>query len=716
MRGAIATAERRGVSPLLIRQTLVASGPQHLNCLPASGLASWARGLWSPPDLVGASPSGGVHLRRAVWHVQQVTVVQGEQPVRTMPTRLQPVLLKRLHGEVLALLEATSTLEREMQRDVDSVPAEQRASARNLIHYLAIRRHDIRALQVELGHLGLSSLGRLEAHVAAGLESVLVALSRLADEPLPAFVSDHPPTHFHEGDELLARHTDALFGPPRSNESIVRIMVTLPTEAAEDSDLVRNLVSAGMDVARINTAHDSAPVWRQMAHNVQAAAAEQGRVVRVLLDLAGPKLRTGDIEPGPTVLKVRPKRDERGIVTEPAHVRLVSTSETPSADAPTIPIDAELLTAIAIGDRIRLSDTRGRKRALTVVGRDETSATAIAERSVWFETGLTLTVIRAGENLVQGRVGVLASRPGRVQLQRGSELIITGPNEKGRRARIDSTGRVVETARVPCLSPESLRDVRVGERVSFDDGAIAGVIEGVDGGELRVRITFTRPGGGTLRADKGINFPDTSLTLPSLTPADLAALDVAVRCGDLVGLSFVRSAADIDALHAALAHRGAAGLGVVVKIETRRGFENLPQILLAALRRPPAGVMVARGDLGAELGFERMAEVQEQILWLCEAAHVPVIWATQVLEGLAKTGVPTRGEVTDAAMSARAECVMLNKGPYIELAVRFLDDVLARMRDHYIKKTPMLRRLKVSEGRWEVHVPQPAPPANTLIP
>ena len=88
------------------------------------------------------------------------------------------------------------------------------------------------------------------------------------------------------------------------------------------------------------------------------------------------------------------------------------------------------------------------------------------------------------------------------------------------------------------------------------------------------------------------------------------------------------------------------------------------------MRRPTVGVMIARGDLAVEVGFERMAEVQEEIMWICEAAHVPVIWATQVLETLAHTGRPSRAEVTDAAMSGRAECVMLNKGPYIAEAIR----------------------------------------------
>jgi pyruvate kinase len=94
-----------------------------------------------------------------------------------------------------------------------------------------------------------------------------------------------------------------------------------------------------------------------------------------------------------------------------------------------------------------------------------------------------------------------------------------------------------------------------------------------------------------------------------------------------------------------------------------------------------------------EIGYQRLAEMQEEILWLSEAAHVPVIWATQVLEGLVKNGTPSRGEITDAAMSERAECVMLNKGPFVTGAVTILDDVLTRMQAHQLKKTPQLRAL-----------------------
>ena len=134
----------------------------------------------------------------------------------------------------------------------------------------------------------------------------------------------------------------------------------------------------------------------------------------------------------------------------------------------------------------------------------------------------------------------------------------------------------------------------------------------------------------------------------------------------------------------------------MLKIETTTAFEHLPSLLLAAMRGERVGVMSARGDLAVECGYERLAEIQEEILWFCEAAHVPVIWATQVLESLAKKGVPSRAEVTDAAMGERAECVMLNKGPHLVDAVRVLDDILRRMEAHQSKKSARLRRLRLS--------------------
>ena len=151
-----------------------------------------------------------------------------------------------------------------------------------------------------------------------------------------------------------------------------------------------------------------------------------------------------------------------------------------------------------------------------------------------------------------------------------------------------------------------------------------------------------------------------------------------------------RERVSIDALEA----EDAPDVDITLKIETVEAFRQLPRMLLEAMRWRDVGVMIARGDLAVEAGFARMAELQEEILWLCEAAHVPAIWATQVLESLAKTGLPSRAEITDAAMAQRAEAAMLNKGPYIDRAVTVLGDILGRMHGHASKKRDMLRRLE----------------------
>ncbi len=122
----------------------------------------------------------------------------------------------------------------------------------------------------------------------------------------------------------------------------------------------------------------------------------------------------------------------------------------------------------------------------------------------------------------------------------------------------------------------------------------------------------------------------------------------------------------------------------------------MPSFLLEGLRRPPLAVMIARGDLAGEVGFERLAELQEEILWLCEAAHVPAIWPSQVLDTLARTGIASRAEVTDASASVAAECVMLNKGAFVHEAVAVLCSVLRGMEQHRYKKRSLFRKLAVS--------------------
>jgi pyruvate kinase len=210
---------------------------------------------------------------------------------------------------------------------------------------------------------------------------------------------------------------------------------------------------------------------------------------------------------------------------------------------------------------------------------------------------------------------------------------------------------------------------------------------------IAVRINRPALAESKLKAGKGINLPDTELPIPAIAEKDVADLASVVELADLVEMSFVRDPSDVEQLLGELDRLGDDRLGLVLKIETRQAFDHLPQLVLTAMKRRRIGVMIARGDLAVECGYERLAELQEEILWLCEAAHLPVIWATQVLEQLASSGLPSRAEISDAAMSERAECVMLNKGPYINDTVVAIDNILQRMARHHYKKNALLRNL-----------------------
>jgi pyruvate kinase len=255
---------------------------------------------------------------------------------------------------------------------------------------------------------------------------------------------------------------------------------------------------------------------------------------------------------------------------------------------------------------------------------------------------------------------------------------------------------VVTPAFIGCSIPEVLDAIRSGESIWFDDGKIGGVVAKVEPNRVLVQIFQTRSRSEQLRADMGINLPETNYRLPALSNKDLEDLAFVGQYADVVELSFANSVEDVKLLQNHLATLRGNLPAIVLKIETRRAFENLPDMLLAAMQSPCCGVMIARGDLAVECGFVRMAEVQEEILWICEAAHIPVIWATQVLETLAKEGMPSRAEITDAAMADRAECVMLNKGPHVLNAVCVLDVILRRMQGHQAKKSATLRELRLA--------------------
>jgi pyruvate kinase len=253
-----------------------------------------------------------------------------------------------------------------------------------------------------------------------------------------------------------------------------------------------------------------------------------------------------------------------------------------------------------------------------------------------------------------------------------------------------------------CTIPSILDLLAVDTPVYIDDGKIWTQVVDTqyhiahEQPGLLLEVTNTSPKGVKLKPEKGINFPDTVLDLSPLTEKDLTDLDFVAAHADIVGYSFVQRPADIELLQQELDKRCEHRLSppaIVAKIETAIAVSNLPELIVYAAGKGSFGVMIARGDLAVQISYQRLTEIQEEMLWICEAAHIPVIWATQVLENLVKDGIPSRGEMSDVAMSERSECVMLNKGPFIAEAIDILDDVLTRMEAHQLKKTPQLRAL-----------------------
>lgn len=434
-------------------------------------------------------------------------------------------------------------------------------NAVNLLHYLALRSIDIRDLQDALHAAGLSSMASSESHIRGQVLAISQHLNIKKNIPENVFSYDSAKKSF-------AGKSATLFGKKES-EAVPYIMVTFESSLADDYEKVKNLLQSGMNVARINCAHDDESTWFRMIQHVKRASKITGLDCKIYMDLAGPKIRT--------IIKDKGKLE------------------------------------VKEGESIFLTDEQ--------------------------------------------------------HMQDGKQT-------------------------VGCTVPGINDQLKTGETVLFDDGLIEARVEKIEADRSRLmvlRVSSKKP---FIKNEKGINFPESSLSMPALTEYDIQCLPFIMKHADIVGYSFVRHTTDLLQLQEALGKN--KKLSLVIKIETPEAVKNLPSLLFCGMREINIGVMIARGDLAVEIGFERMSEIQEEILWICEAAHVPVIWATQVLENLNKSGVATRSEITDAAHAAMADCVMINKGTHIIRTMETLKDILMRSGGHHAKKRYTFRPLAIA--------------------
>ncbi len=601
--------------------------------------------------------------------------------------------IESLIAEIDDIINRIALDEKMYTNRLSAVCTTYRRSARNLIHYHTLRTVDLRDIQKKLGNLGLSRLARSEQHVLASLMNTKFVLGKLIN----TFESEEmkkPGLSIKKGEKLLNRHTKSLLGY-RSKGRRVRIMVTLPSEAANDLKLVLALASSGMNCARINCAHDEPETWKKMIDNVQLAGSKIKRKITICMDLAGPKIRTGLIAKGPPVTRYAPDRDAFGRVINPAVIPLVD-SESLSNELNGVVVSSEWLRELKKEDRIRFKDTREKQRELIVRTRQN--------KHIVYTQSNNTCYIGKGTDLYYGHNEENTSTVFNLPLSRtwllikpGDIMTVHAAAEPGESASYDPDGKISNKAHISCTYPSVFESVKTGEYIFFDDGKIGGEITEVREGSFDVMIHNAKSKGTKLRADKGINLPDTDLKQGGLTAKDYTDLTFIAEHADVVNYSFVNTPEDVDNLIVELDKLGVLGkLGIILKIETKKAYDNIIDMLLTGMKTRHIGVMIARGDLAIETGWENIGRIQKEILTICSAAHVPVVWATQVLENLAKSGIPSRAEITDTVNSLKAECVMLNKGPFINRAMLLLDKILRNMEDYQHKNVAFFPEMEKS--------------------
>ncbi|XP_074319802.1 plastidial pyruvate kinase 4, chloroplastic isoform X2 [Silene latifolia] len=557
-------------------------------------------------------------------------------------------------------------------------------SGTNLIHYLAMKHLDIEQLKEDLHSISLLNLDAVTPFVLPGLASFIKILESSEsnyEKTPPKFKSTE--LSIWDMRKKASDNRDRLLGQLQEGRT-THIMATIDQEALASQSLIPDILNSGVTVVRINCAHGNQTIWSEIIRKVRQSSQMLEKPCRILMDLAGPKLRTDKQEETPRIIKISPRKTVTGELTLPAQVWLSYKGTDPPAhlspDA-LLYIDSQgFFEIIELDDSVYFRDARGKLIRLKISLKLSSYTGVMSEcsKTAYVPSGTQLYVKGKGKK-DKSVIGIVVDVPPSeqsVRVKSGDLLAISrdGSVSVNQEQLFAPTSRF---HRITCSSGYLFDSVKPGETIAFDDGKIWGVIQGTSPSEIIVSVTQAGLKGKKLGSEKSINIPDSSIKFEGLTSKDLLDLEFVASQADMVGVSFIRDVEDIVMVRKQLQKLKGQNLGVVLKIETKDGFENLPQLLLEAMKCPnPLGVMIARGDLAVECGWERLADIQEEILSICSAAHIPVIWATQVLESLVKSGVPTRAEITDVATARRASCIMLNKGKNIREAILMLDAIL----------------------------------------
>lgn len=445
-------------------------------------------------------------------------------------------------------------------------------SKENLKAYNLLRKKHTFELESMLLQAGFTTFSNIHPHIHYSIHKMqnnynMKKIHDLKDTPLTPEVSH----------QIKQNRNVSLLGKNKTS-----IMVTLQASMLENPKIIHDLLSQGMNIARINCAHDSPAIWKRLVETIRRAESElgmNGPPCKIHMELAGPKIRVKKI--------YYPEKHTEN------------------------------------------------------------------ERPFF--------------NVKQGDIITIARENYATDLSLKKDKIFS------------------------INSPKALWNVQVKDRVYFNDGKIIGQVCFVKEETIGIEVIKTTKKSVKIREESGVNFPDSFVhfIMPAITETDIEILPLVYELSDTIGLSFVHYPRDLEKFRELLSSFPPKNIGVIAKIETKEAFHNLTKIIIEGLSFDAFGIMIARGDLAIELGFTNLASIQEEIIHLCQAAHIPFIWATGVLENLTKKGMPLRSEMTDAFHGLQADCVMLNKGDYIIEAVKTVNDLIA-LRNRVDKRNSLL--------------------------
>jgi len=595
--------------------------------------------------------------------------------------KAKKIKLMLLQQRVDEMINKAVQIEQQQEHLIKSVHPNHRAGALNLIHYLSLRTFKLAETQQLIYELGFPDITGFNAHTMWSLLNLkqLIECSAANHTKKATDRKASKAVSLASAAKNLRKNTCSLFGKkPRGRRT--RIMVTMPQRTIEDEKYVRRLVKAGMDIARINCAHDEADDWRKMVENIRKANEKSAKPTLVSFDLAGPKIRTGAVVSGPDVVRVKPGKDELGAISKPAKLWLAPSGQlSPQNDYEAhLPVDELFMSFFKKGDRLLVEDARKKLIDIEIIRKNRLGFVGQCDRSAYITSGSKLTLIKSKTaNRSHGLIGEIMPLKQYLTLKTGDLLRLDKAPVPGENAVFSEAGELISHAHISCTYPAVFELAKPGQTVFFDDGKIEAKIEELTEDYMLLKIKGAKDRGSKLAADKGINFPEIDIHADGLTEKDQNDLKTISDLADIINLSFVNRWQDVEAI---LEQFKALNIspGLVLKIETAEGVKNLPEILLHAMRYPDIGLMIARGDLAVETGWKGFYHIQEEIIRLCEAAYIPAIWATQVLESLSKNNVPTRAEIIDAASAQKLEAIMLNKGNYVHSTIRLLSQMLRK--------------------------------------